>query len=141
MKAFITYDTKTEQYSVPVFFNSEEEAKRAYAFAIRGLIGAPENVDKSLLYFKKDISLYIIGEYDEDNGFFTAYKSHKEVGNLSTIFDDFKNSYMTDSIPSEEVTSSTEVVSDVSAEPVTEDIETNTKKISLKKKEVMENGK
>lgn len=61
------FDSKTKMYSLPVVFASLEEAKRGYAFAINGLIGAPASADKSLLYFKKDMFLNVLCGYDQEN--------------------------------------------------------------------------
>ena len=98
MKCYVTFDVKTKQYSVPVFFDNDEEAKRAYAFTIQNLIGAPSGADKSLVYFKKDIQLLCIGSYDREEGEIKGCRVD-DLGSLDSIFTDFKASYMQDLAP------------------------------------------
>lgn len=144
MKCYVTFDVKTERYSVPVFFDNDEEAKRAYSFTINQMIGAPESVDKSLLYFKKDIQLQCIGEYDQDSGSIVPGKT-KALGSLDSIYSDFKASYMTslkEGIPVEEVNKRADEIINESfeekeksiVEQFNEDEDPSEKKITLKRK-------
>ena len=144
MKCYVTFDVKTERYSVPVFFDNDEEAKRAYSFTINQMIGAPESVDNSLLYFKKDIQLQCIGEYDQDSGSIVPCKT-KALGSLDSIYSDFKASYMTslkEGIPVEEVNKrADEIINETLEEKdksvvdqFAEDVDPSEKKITLKRK-------
>ena len=154
MKCYVTFDVKTKQYSVPVFFDNDEEAKRAYAFTIQNLIGAPSSADKSLVYFKKDIELLCIGSYDRDEGEIKGCRVDN-LGSLDSIFTDFKASYMQELVPEAEKSEVKEYVEKcdkvfnetleektaaVEEQHISEDFTdvpgTAQKKISLKRKEV-----
>lgn len=137
MKCYVTYDVKSEKYTSPVFASSDEDIKRSYGMLINQLIGAPDTIDKSLLYFKKDIELICIGEYDEENGLLTAYKQVKQLGSMDSIYSDFKASY-SDTVKTSDIITHTEPVVEKSEEVViSDDVPTSANKISLKKKEVM----
>ena len=134
MNIYVTFDAKTEEFSTPVYFKNDVEAKRAYAYAIKGLIGAPDSVDKSLLYFRKDLSLFFVGTFDTDLGSFDILKTFKDLGTIDVIYNDFKNSFNYDF---KEMTPISPIVEEevVDEEVVDESpLETVKKTINLKKK-------
>lgn len=134
MNIYVTFDSKTEEFSAPVYFKNDIEAKRAYAFAIKNLIGAPDSVDKSLLYFRKDLSLFYVGTFDTDSGSFDILKNFKDLGTIDAIYADFKNSFQYDL---KEMTPDVPVDLPVEEEtPVEEEspVETVKKTLNLKKK-------
>lgn len=133
MNCYITYDTKTKSYGMPVFFKNDEEAKRQYALALMNLIGAPNTVDKSMLYFKKDIALYRIGEYNDENGEFPVVNIRDLVGTIDTFLCEYK-SLFNENVSQEKVDE--EVNSFSSGEPIQEEVDDSPvvmeKKIQLK---------
>lgn len=136
MNIYVTFDSKTEEFSMPVFFKNDIEAKRAYAYAIKNLIGAPDSVDKSLLYFRKDLSLFLVGTFDNENGSFDILKTYKDLGSIDTIYHDFKDSFNYDlkSMTPEVQENSTDIFS--SEEDLVEEapVENVKKTLNLKKK-------
>lgn len=147
------YDSKTKMYSLPVCFATLEDAKRAYAFTINDLIGKPQNIDKSLLYFKKDMFLYVLCGYDQENEDcpLIDVKPIKPLC-LDDIYEDYKDLFQTkeEALPEEAFVQGSEAIKQASGDfvetlkddEITKDElvekKTNLKKsvINLKKKEV-----
>lgn len=148
------YDSKTKMYSLPVCFATLEDAKRAYAFTINGLIGKPQNVDKSLLYFKKDMFLHVLCSYEQEREEGPLMPSDIVVPIcLDDIYEDYKDLFQAkeEALPEEAFVQGSEAVKQASGDffetikddEITQDElaekKTNLKKsvINLKKKEVI----
>lgn len=73
MKVFTIYDSKVEAFNTPFY-------QRTTAEALRSFEKACNDPESTMYQFPEDITLFEIGEWDEDEGKLTPYEAKKSLG-------------------------------------------------------------
>jgi len=78
MKLFTIYDSKCEAYEPPISIKSTGEALRAVEIAVK-------EPDHRFCKYKADLTLYELGEFNEQTGLLHLYETKKHIMNLSSF--------------------------------------------------------
>lgn len=74
----VVYDSKAEAYTTPFFSQTAETALREFKHTIN-------NTKGPLALFSEDYSLFILGQFDQDEGTFKIHKSPIHLANAITL--------------------------------------------------------